>query len=256
MHRLCVALCKKHYGKVFLITDLDGWKMFRGIPFDEVIVLPELSEIPKEYGCTWSLGKLVAYRHLASCKIHFLHLDYDVFLFKRLPEFIESAGVFAQNFENRAFDFYNIAAMKDSVEAEPDFSRGISPRRGYNMGIFGGRDFDFIYRYSSGGINSVLNPADRAFWAPKKFDKIKAMQNATTAEQWFISAILSREGKKIKLLFDRVDRQNCPSEECARKYGYTHLWGLKDSPDVKKYVRRQARLLTGGLADTPLCLSR
>ncbi len=239
LHKVCVSLCKKHYGKVYLITDERCVQFFKGIGFDEIIVLSELSDIPRDYGGTWSLGKLMAYRYLAQQKVHFLHLDYDVFLFKKLPDFIEDAGVFAQNIEKNGFKHYGVAVMKRGVKVEPPISKGCRIPRAYNLGIFGGRDFEFIFQYASSSIDMVLHPENREFWTRAGWppDEFKAMQNATTAEQWFLSCCAEKLKKNVTVLFDSVDRQNCPFEKDAREKGYTHLWGLKDSPGVKKFVR-------------------
>lgn len=238
LHKVSAFLCKKHYGEVHLITDAHGAEELSKIKeFDSIEVLDKLTDIPIEYGKTWSLGKLVTYQHLAEKGKPFIHVDYDVFLFKRLPEDLENSACFAQNIEWGAYSFYGVHKFKAAVKEQNIYAKNCFADYAYNMGIFGGNDLDFLKEYAKSSVEMVLKEQDKPFWTREFKPEVDQMwENATTAEQWYLACCAMFFNKKIHCLFDRVDQYNCPLEEDAKKLSYTHLWGLKNATSVKRSV--------------------
>lgn len=239
LHKVSAFLCKKNYGQVHLVTDKVGAETLGRIrEFDSVEISDKMSEIPVEYGSTWSLGKMIAYEHIANKNQPFIHVDYDVFLFKRLPPRIESAPVLAQNIEWGAYSFYGVQKYKKAVKEESIYTKDRYLDFAYNLGVFGGNDTDFIKEYAKTSVEMILKEEDKAFWTREFIPGVDAMwENATTAEQWYLACCEHAfGGKKVACLFDRVDQFNCPLEEDAKNLGYTHIWGLKNSPSVKRSV--------------------
>src|SRR5512144_869064 len=86
-HRLSWILslerARRHYRPTVLYTDDDGVRLLvdgLGLDFDAVhTTLNALSATDPEW---WALGKLYAYRSQSEA---FVHVDNDVFLWKRLP---------------------------------------------------------------------------------------------------------------------------------------------------------------------------
>jgi hypothetical protein len=78
-----------------LVTDDAGARMLvDGLGLQFTRVSTELNALAKHDPDWWNLGKIHAY-HLQMEP--FVHIDSDVFLWKRLPPRLEHADVFAQN---------------------------------------------------------------------------------------------------------------------------------------------------------------
>jgi hypothetical protein len=242
LHKLSAYLCKKQYGEVHLITDSNSKQYFKNVKFDSIIVLNELDNIPDEFGPTWSLSKLYCFNYLAKNKIPFVHVDYDVFLWEPFPSFIEEADVFVQNKENSVTEYYEVNAMLNYCKYT-NFSRASVPDFAYNMGIFGGQDFKFIEDYTKSSIDFVLNPKNKIFWTSdlNQLGITYLWTRAVLAEQWYLALFANNSNKKITCIFDRVNESNCPSEEDAKKVGYTHLWGAKDNSDIVNRVYKRIK---------------
>ena len=222
LHKIGAFLCKKNYGEVHLITDTKGRDFFKKkVNFDSITVLKELDNIPESYRQVWSLGKILCYKHLAREKIPFLHVDYDVFLWKKLPDFIENADVFAQNLERNAVDHYkvdsafkyckykNFPIKKNFLQKLLNIKNKIYPDFAYNMGIFGGQDFSFIEDYASKSLEFVFHPDNDYFWKEFKVQNPYGLEiywsKATIAEQWYLAKCEELFDKKITCLFNEKE---------------------------------------------------
>jgi hypothetical protein len=232
LHKLSAFLCKKQYGEVHLITDSASISHFKEIGFDSITVPDGLDEIPDEYSLTWSLGKVYCFNFLAKNKIPFLHVDYDVFLWKQLPDFIHNSDVFVQHTETNVSEFYHINKMINQcgyknfpVDQVVDFA--------YNMGIFGGNDCSFIEDYSSASIELVMHKENKNFWScDDKDTQALFTGRAVLAEQWYLANFAKQKNKTVTCLFDG----NMPSDTDAELCGYTHLWGAKGEEETIKKV--------------------
>jgi hypothetical protein len=241
MHKIAAYFAKKHYGACYLVTDSEGSSLFQDCGFTEVQILKELDSVPSEYSATWSLGKILCFKHLAENNIHFLHLDYDVFLFQKLPYFIQDADIFVQSIEHDATHFYGIDYMLNNCKYKTTLENNIS-NHSYNMGIFGGKNSSFIKNYCDFSLDIVFHPLNKDFFID---GGIGHWQRAAIAEQWLLACWEQKKQNVVTTLFDRNRMQTnaVPLEEDCIKYGYTHIWGAKNSSFWDQQIAFLAKIL-------------
>jgi hypothetical protein len=162
MWKLSVALVKKHYDSVHLITDDAGAKYLESIPFDSVH--RELNFVPK-FDAVWSVGKIYAYKYICSLGEPFLHLDGDVFLWEPLPEDLLQSNIFCESEDifKVGKDSYNYNLIPDTYPIPKIWSsnKGINT---YSMGIIGGIDLLNIEKYCNFAIDMINNPKYYDLW--------------------------------------------------------------------------------------------
>lgn len=232
-HKLSSFLCMKHYGEVHFVTDSYSVELFKDIKFNSVSIIDNnLKEIPDEYNHVWSLGKMKAFSFIADKGDPFLHVDYDVFLWKKLPEFIEKSEIFVQNKEvlkDSELTYYEVEKMLTECKFK-NFSVCDLPDYGFNNGIFGGKDLEFIKAYCDSSFEFVMNEKNKSFWT-QETKKNFNWKFAVLAEQWYLACYAKIKNKKVTCLFDVVER-NVPLEKDCNNFGYTHLWGSKTDPII------------------------
>jgi hypothetical protein len=145
-----------------------------------------------------------------------VHIDSDVFLRKRLPEWLERADVFAQNPEPfSAFTHYRperLDRASDNAAGSwlPDewrWYRQMSNRRGENCGIFGGNRIDFINKFASASLRLIDEPANHRqleLLDDKPILMLVIEQYLLSAfiEYHTVSAVLPSGSVRIKYLFN------------------------------------------------------
>ena len=144
----CLSL-REHYDEVELYTDSAGYHILI-----EVLQLPytKTHVIFDDFQCLphhWALSKIKTYSLQTE---PFLHIDGDIYLPRPLPERLLTAPLVAQNREIGT-SYYR--RMMDAFLKHQNISISESLRQrweelsisSYNMGVFGGKDLDFIRRY-------------------------------------------------------------------------------------------------------------
>jgi hypothetical protein len=150
-----------------LITDDDGARILvdgLGLPFTRVsTALNALAQ----YDPDWrTLGKVYAYYLQTE---PFVHIDSDVFLWKRLPMRLERADVFAQNPNplSASTPYYQPERLEHAINHTtggwlPDewrwYRRSIKNQRAEACGIVGGTRTDFIHRYAEASLQLINDP--------------------------------------------------------------------------------------------------
>ena len=233
---LSYRLAAEHYPETVLITDRQGEALLvdrLGLPFTHVCTdLEQLADV--ECGW-WALGKLLAY---SLQDRPFVHLDTDVFLWKRLPQRLEEAGVFSQCPEDHSLDEWSspvgveAAFARHALElpAEWQWSRS-RPGRGFreeNCGILGGNRTDFIRYYANLGLDWVRNPAHAAAWSelPDKSGYnmiIEQFLLAACVDYHRFHPTSAYRGIRIQGLFDSFGEAFNP--RATARVGFTHLMG-------------------------------
>lgn len=144
----CLQL-KKFYDHVELITDSYGKHTLIeliGLPYDTVRC--DLDELVDYHEDLWALGKLKAYQLQ---KDSFLHVDNDIFIYRKFPEQILNSGLVAQNFdydiptgviEAMEVAYENLAYFPKTMNSYPETIAM------YNAGILGGSDVDFFQDFT------------------------------------------------------------------------------------------------------------
>jgi len=246
MVKLSSFLIKKHYGSPpILLTDSYSKDLFKDCyHIDEIRTsLDELNEdLGDRVTYNWAIGKLYAYKQIAQKNEPFLHVDYDVFLFKPLPDFILNKDVVVQNMEDYIFfgskkkflQAYNVYRFDEYVQNRHEFPYRLldSNTFPYNVGIFGGTNCAFISQYANKAIKFTLDPKNNALC--RALHQINPSSPATFIEQYYLSFLAKKYNVPVSCLL------NGNAEECdeqALKYGYTHLTLAKSELKVQTKVK-------------------
>lgn len=200
-----------------LVTDRAGEELIinkYGVPFKSVsVTLDEINHIDKRH---WAIGKIEACRKQTE---PFIHVDNDVFWFKRIPEYILNAQACFQNIEKDSvtFKFYEGMARnarRNFKKAKPfvDYSK-ISA---VNCGIIGFNDLSFIEEW-----------ADYAYEYIDHFDTtimdLSAFKLPSLMfEQFHLYYFLEHYGFDVKFVAGDNHTQWITPER-AEELGYTHL---------------------------------
>lgn len=249
---LSVELAGRHYSERVLFTDTEGVRLLvddLGLPFTTVVTaLDALEDADPEW---WVLGKLWTYRAQTE---PFVHLDNDVFLWKRLPRRLEHAPVCAQNPETFPGDdkswYRPLAydrALREAGGWAPDEWRRATARnfaRAVCCGILGGTAVDFLTYYADLAIRMIQHPRNRAAWASLE----NRVGDNILFEQYLLAACLDHHGRRrgspfrgvrAEYLFESSD--DAFHELTAVAAGYTHLIGeAKKDPEIA--TRLEARV--------------
>lgn len=158
----CLQL-RKYYNEVELFTDKVGKEILidkLGLPYTNVhLIFDDLQNFNSQL---WALGKIFTY---SKQKKPFLHVDGDVYVWKRFSNRIENASIIAQNVEI-GFSFYGPLLnslfeqnfyIPESILRTRDHE--LSPRA-YNAGILGGNDLKFIQSFAMEALKFVASNHD------------------------------------------------------------------------------------------------
>ena len=251
---ISLQAARQHYPETVLITDTPGKRLLvdqLGLQFTHVST--ELDRLGYVDIGWWALGKLVAYSLQDQ---PFLHIDSDVFLWKRLPAHLERAPVIAQSPEH----FHTVhdpfgprdietafAESKLSLPVEWEWmrSRDTERFREENCGILGGNDIPFLRYYSQLAVNLATNPAHLATWS--RFAEKECF--TMLLEQFLLAACVDFHhghptspfrGVAIDYLFPDFGDSLDPN--IAARVGFTHLLGgAKSHHAVGQRIEARAR---------------
>lgn len=250
---LSVESARRHYPDTMLVTDSEGARMLVdgvGLPFGRVSTA--LDELSAHDPALWMLGKLYAYR---AQEVPFAHLDTDVFLWRRLPEAVERAAVFAQNPEpfTLGASHYKPDRLLQLLRVDtagwvpPEWEWALSHgefQRGECCGIAGGNQVEFLRYYAGSAIRVIEDPRNRAGWT-RVGDK---GEFNTLLEQYHLAACVDFHrhrpdspfrGVEIRYVFNSFTEAFNPN--LAAKLGFTHLLaGSKQ--DARILVRLEQRV--------------
>jgi hypothetical protein len=126
---------QQHGYETILYTDVAGNLLLNKIEYDQIILMPEhiLNQFPQT---GWSLGKLLA---TSMTNEPFLHLDFDLFLFKPIEEkFLNKEAVF---FHDEIWMDETLANSSFILKKKPEILKDINNYRSYNCAIFGGNNY-------------------------------------------------------------------------------------------------------------------
>jgi hypothetical protein len=229
---LSVETAKPHFSETALYTDDIGAKILiedLGLKFDHVYIdLNVLSRYDPEW---WAVGKI--YTYLLQTE-PFVHIDYDVFMWKPLPVRILHAPILAQNPEYfdisgswyypQKFDL--IRRFNGWIPEEVEWYKSSGhTQKAMCCGIFGGNRVDFIKYYAEQAIETLLEPKNQTIWRFLGGDNI-------LVEQYLLAACIEyHQGRKsspfndisVECLFNSSEDAFNP--QTATELGYTHLIG-------------------------------
>ena len=221
----CLSL-REHYDEVALYTDAQGKRVLIDLlhlPYTEVhVVYDETLCLPQH----WAYAKIRTYSLQTK---PFLHVDGDVYLPKPIPEDILNAPLIAQNSEIGA-EYYRwmIGTLIDNsdIHLEDYIYQGLREDNiaSYNMGVFGGSDFNFIQNYCQ---------EVETFLRSNKILDSKSSQSEIECNVFFeqiIFALYSQKvGRNISCVIDHpvLDQGYTISEFCnIKKFSSQHYFHL------------------------------
>ena len=252
---LSLRLGREHFEKTMLVTDSVGKELLvdkLGLEFDTVS--SELDLLRDQDIGWWALGKMVAY---SLQDRPFVHLDTDVFLWKKPPESMLSAPVFAQCPEYHDFHSDRGPRMLEGIFARHDIplpvewewlsSRDSTRFREENCGMVGGTRHDFLRHWALTGIRLATDPANRPAW-----DELPDKGGFNfLIEQYLLAACIDYhridpespyKGVSVEYLFPGMAEAFDPAH--AARAGYTHLLGdSKANPVVASRLEERVAKL-------------
>lgn len=199
----CLQL-QQYYADVVLYTDSVGAKMLIDtlrLPYTEVVC--ELDKLNSSHAQLWALPKIHAY---AKQDNPFLHIDGDVFIWKKFDSQLLRGGLIAQN-EEAATDYYE--RILESLESELSYfpseidaeRKSQLPIHAFNAGIMGGSDTAFFKNYSVKALEFVGKNV-------RHFPKINVSNFNIFFEQYLFYCLARKEGKKVEVLIPEVIYDN------------------------------------------------
>lgn len=242
LHRLTLNYINKHYNECTLITDSKSKKYFEGMPFKTITT--ELDEINDVQTMNWALGKLIAYRNITDKKESFLHIDYDVFLLNPIPEEYLNSEVLVQSDEESVWTIYGLRHFNQYVKNRYDLSEVHETDSAYNMGIFGGTNYEFINYYAKEAIKFTLDPKNNEV-LEKLSSATKSKTSKSTApgcgaactpEQYFLWNLAKKKNINVTCYLKGGQKNKMQREKDAVEKGYVHLMGFKDELMIVKEV--------------------
>lgn len=201
---LSVLKLREFYSDVEFYTDTRGKEFFidfLGLPYTKVYTcLDDLTKKYQNITNIWALGKIFTYSLMTE---PFIHIDNDVFIWKKFPQKIEKAPLIAQSYElnefNNGWHKKNLYRDISGLLYIPDFMKSLINKEDdgsqYNAGIFGGNDLNFWQRYT----NEVFKFID------KNIEVINNLMTSgtfsSTFEQYLFTALTKYGEAKVETLF-------------------------------------------------------
>lgn len=250
---LSLETAKRHYPATSLMTDDAGARLLVdkvGLEFTTVSTgLSALADADPDW---WVLGKLLAYRAQTA---PFVHLDSDVFLWKRLPPHVEGATVFAQNPESfplTGYSWYRPGAYDTILRSydgwTPEEWRWYTSRRRNQAvccGILGGTSAGFLAYYADLAIQMIEHPRNAPAWRTIG----SRIGDNILLEQYLLAACLEFHrhdadspyaALDVRYLFE--SSEDAFDEGEAARVGYTHLIGsAKSNPALMARLEERVR---------------
>jgi len=217
---LSVLHSKNWFEEVELITDAKGKKLVDKykIPFDNVVVcLDDYNHIGNQH---WAIGKIVA---CCMQKSPFMHIDNDVYWFKKPPARLLQADCCFQNYESTEFDWYKHQMHKASETCqikEIDYT----VKTALNCGIIGFNKLDVLPEW----MELALRYID---WFDNT-DSVTGELSSIIFEQYHIYQLLKKNNYNVSVISD-----DYITDAVAEEYGYTHLIStVKREEEVEQKV--------------------
>lgn len=236
MHKLSVLTALESYGNIHLITTPKGKALLGSLPYTSIEVYDE--ELPVDLTEVWSLSKLYAYRQICRKNRPFLHIDYDVFLFKKLPVEFEQAEILVQHTETGqdTMDYYALDLFFNNCKNLYLGSDKIN--YAYNMGIFGGHRLDVINFYCEETLRLLKDKENiETYWKTDLGTKDYSPK-AVVLEQWYLACCLANLRVDATTLLKMHQSHETLSGE-ATNLGYCHVWGDKHNSTVHRKIKNR-----------------
>lgn len=187
------------YGNIELVTDDYGKELCDVLELPYYKVTTDLNDIEHYSHHLWAIGKLYTY---SLQKEPFLHVDSDVFVWKRFSDKLLKSDIIAQNIEviNHASNEYYLE-LEQYLEYVPECIRTFRKEKENiimaNFGIFGGNNIDFIREY----VDIAFDFVNKNLNGLEKLPKRKGWFNMIF-EQYLFYCLTVERNKTIATLFE------------------------------------------------------
>ncbi len=198
----CLQL-KQFYPKVVLYADTTASKMLIDtlkLPYDEVVC--NLDTLNHYDTRLWALPKIKAY---SLQEQPFLHVDGDVFVWKKFDDTLLNSPLIAQN-KDEITSFVktiknletNFSFFPDEIIADRKTNENI---QSYNAGIYGGSDITFFKEYAFKAFEFVNKNK-------RHFSKTDISEFNVIYEQYLFYCLAKDQNKKVNVLFSKTYKDN------------------------------------------------
>jgi len=232
---LSVESAKQHFAETRLVTDDDGAVLLTeeiGLEFSSVT--KELNALNTSDPRWFTLGKILAYQ---AQEKPFVHLDYDVFLWKPLPDDLLATPIFAQNpeyFSIRDSDWYRPDLFEELIHAHtqgwvPDEWAWYRQHTGHVQkaiccGILGANNLAFVKHYTNQVLNTLHHPHNKDRLATA----VSLRAFSILLEQYTLTTCIdyhqAREGSLFKdISMNYLFKSTLDAYSEASEKGFTHL---------------------------------
>lgn len=230
LHKLALYYLKKNFGEAYFLTDSTSYPYFKDLNFYNIEIV--FDHLPLEYGSQiWNLSKIYAFKHIAEKGDPFIHIDYDVILWNGIEEKLKKSDVFGQGHEDNSYKWYQVDKLKENCPNLHLIKKDGYIKDALNMGIFGGKNLDFIHKYASSSLEFILDPLNKDFWL--NYNGFSFYWNKSViVEQYYIVEAAKYYNQKIDTLLTKWP----PCQEEAYDKKYTHLMSGKENQENKNLV--------------------
>lgn len=195
---------RKYYDEVELVTDEAGYDLLINklkLPYTSVKV--ELDELNHYHPDLWALGKIYAYGIQDK---PFLHVDGDVFIWKKFDADLESASLVCQSKEegahfNRMYSTVFLPMLQHFEYFPEVMDQSIRRNdgiRAINAGILGGCNTDFFKAYAKEAFNFINRNLEH-------LDKIELNLSSIIFEQFLFSAMIEERSEVLRYFNPRTN---------------------------------------------------
>ncbi|WPO77290.1 DUF6734 family protein [Flavobacterium sp. KACC 22761] len=199
----CLQL-KKHYAELILHCDSVYAKLLIDtlqLPYSNVVC--DLDNLNNYHSQLWALPKIHSY---SKQEKPFLHVDGDVFIWKKFDDDLVKGDLIAQNIETATEYYENIMrSLEFGLNYFPpeiiSERRSKMPMLAYNAGIFGGNDIAFFKEYTSKAFKFV----DRNL---PNLSNINVTNFNIFFEQYLFYCLVKKNKKQVNVLISEPIEDN------------------------------------------------
>lgn len=228
----CLTI-SKYYPNIHLYTDDYGLNLLYNIlrlPYHDIHTnLNSIDNIDESF---WAYGKIITY---AEQEEPFIHIDNDIFLWNRLPKYIEEAKLSCQSMEminKYALTDYlsTIKYIRKHIPQAPHYIRNSRCTAAANLGIYGCNALEFNHYYCEEVKKTVREMYDGMIQSGKNRGRFNVI-----FEQLVFTELAEKENIPITCLVKSGDIDElvkyCSIETAQQESKYAHCLGI-----LKRYV--------------------
>ncbi len=241
---------KQHGYETVLYADGPGEILLKDIEYDNIIRMPEytLDKFPKT---GWSLGKLFA---TSMMNEPFLHLDFDLFLFKPIEQkFLEKPAVF---FHDEIWMDEILANSSFVIKRSPELLKNNKNYRSYNCAIFGGTDYKAFKEVAKYICDFAVENSDflEKMSSQQRVLKRKNLVShfiylAMLLEQLWMPQLLKKRNIPIETILYNPEMDGFINKNYAENIDFTNLVSQERNWEYEKEYREYYLLLNKEASD-------